>query len=165
MARRVFYSFHYDADSWRAATVRSIGSIEGNAPASDNDWEAVTAGGESAIKMWIADQMVRRSCTVVLVGSNTAGRKWINYEIVKSWNEDMGVVGIHVHGLKNADRMTSPKGRNPFSSISCGSSGQKLSSIVKCYDPLGRDSKERYAWIRKYLESAVEEAVRIRKAH
>ena len=30
MARRVFYSFHYQPDNWRAAMVRNIGSIEGN---------------------------------------------------------------------------------------------------------------------------------------
>ena len=28
MKRRVFYSFHYDPDNWRAAQVRNIGSIE-----------------------------------------------------------------------------------------------------------------------------------------
>ena len=80
MARRVFYSFHYQLDNWRAAMVRNIGSIEGNSPASDNDWETVTKGGDAAIKRWIADEMNYRTCAVVLVGSNTANRKWINYE-------------------------------------------------------------------------------------
>jgi len=48
--RQVFYSFHYKPDCWRAATVRSIGSIEGNKPASDNDWESITSAGDLAIK-------------------------------------------------------------------------------------------------------------------
>ena len=69
MARACFYSFHYKPDSWRAATVRSIGAIDGNKPATDNDWESVTKGGDAAIKKWISDQMQGRSCTVVLVGS------------------------------------------------------------------------------------------------
>ena len=51
MARRVFYSFHYQPDNWRAATVRNIGSIEGNRPATDNDWEAVKKGGDATIEM------------------------------------------------------------------------------------------------------------------
>ena len=38
MARKAFYSFHYKNDNWRASTVRNIGSVEGNKPASDNDW-------------------------------------------------------------------------------------------------------------------------------
>ena len=138
MERRVFYSFHYEPDNWRAAQVRNIGSIEGNRPATDNDWETVKKGGDAAIKRWIADQMEFRSCTVVLVGSDTANRKWINHEIVKSWNDDMGVVGIHIHGLEDSDGDTSKKGRNPLDYIDYGNSGKKLSSIVKCYDPAGK---------------------------
>jgi len=37
-----------------------------------------------------------------------------------------------------------------------------LSSIVKCYDPAGIDSKSRYDWISEHLANAVEEAVTIR---
>ena len=129
MARNVFFSFQYKPDNWRVATVRNIGAIEGNKPASDNDWESITQGGDAAIKKWIADQMHGRSCTVVLVGSKTANRKWINYEIVKSWNDGKGVVGIHIHGLKNAEGKVSAKGENPFTYISYGDSGKKLSSM------------------------------------
>ncbi len=163
MARRVFFSFHYKPDNWRAAMVRNIGAIEGNKPASDNDWENITRGGDTAIKKWIAEQMQGRSCTVVLVGSKTANRKWINYEIVKSWDDGKGVVGIHVHGLKDADGKVSTKGNNPFNYIGYSSTGKKLSSIVRCYNPLGSNSQERYAWIKNHLANAVEEAIRIRK--
>ena len=162
MARKAFYSFHYKPDNWRAGTVRSIGAIEGNEPVKDNDWEAVTKGGDEAIKKWISNQMYGRSCTVVLVGTNTANRKWINHEIIKSWNDKMGVVGIYVHGLKDSDGNTSTRGSNPFDYIDYGSTGTKLSSIVKCYNPGGSDSKERYEWITKHLANAVEEAVKIR---
>ncbi|MGH8556138.1 MAG: TIR domain-containing protein [Methylococcales bacterium] len=161
MARRCFFSFHYDPDNWRAATVRNIGSIEGNKPASDNDWETVKTGGDAAIKRWIANQMEGRSCTIVLVGTNTANRKWINYEIIKSWNDSKAVVGIHIHGLKNSDGNVSIKGKNPFQFIGYGNTGKNLSSIVKCYDPAG-NSLERYDWIKRNLVAAVEEAIRIR---
>lgn len=162
MARRVFYSFHYKLDKWRTGQVRNIGSIEGNRPTTDNDWETIKQSGDSAIKQWIANQMKNRSCTVVLVGTSTAERKWIRYEIVKSWNDRMGVVGIHVHGLKDQDGRTSHKGRNPFQYITLGSSSTKLSSMVKCYDPTGHSSKERYDWISQHLANAVEEAINIR---
>ena len=165
MARRVFYSFHYVPDSWRASQVRNIGVIESNRPATDNDWETITKGGENAIKRWITDQMRARSCTVVLVGTNTAGRKWINYEIIKSWDDGKGVVGIHIHGLKNRNGNISRKGLNPFDDIGFRNTGKKLSSIVKCYDPGGRNSRERYDWIQTHLSNAVEEAVAIRNEH
>lgn len=163
MVRRAFYSFHYQPDNWRAATIRSIGSIEGNRPASDNDWHSVTQRGDDAIKRWIAAQMQGRTCTIVLVGTNTANREWINYEIVKSWDDGLGVVGIHIYGLKNSAGQVAAKGANPFDHIGYGNSGKKLSTIVKCYDPAGTNSQERYAWIVKYLSDAVEEAVTIRE--
>ena len=50
MARRAFYSFHYKQDNWRAAKVRNMGVVEGNKPATDNDWEAIKQGGGSASK-------------------------------------------------------------------------------------------------------------------
>ena len=165
MARRSFFSFHYKPDASRASQVRNMGMVDGNKPVSDNDWETITKGGDAKIKKWIADQLDGRSCTIVLVGSKTAGRKWINYEIVESWNDDMGVVGIHIHGLKNLDSETAAKGSNPFDNISYGDKGKKLSSIVKCYTPSGNDSKEKYAWIKKNLAAAVEEAIEIRNDH
>lgn len=160
--RKCFYSFHYVPDNWRAATVRSIGAIEGNNPTSDNNWESIKSGGDTAIRKWIADEMKGRSCIVVLVGTNTAGRKWINYEIVKGWNDGKGVVGIRIHGLKNKDGQTSGMGANPFDYVNFQGPASKLSSIVKCYTPSGVNSQERYAWIAKHLSNAVEEAIRIR---
>lgn len=103
MARKCFFSFHYIPDSVRASQVRQIGRIEGNPPARDNDWETVVGGGEAAIKKWIAGQMEGKTCAIVLVGENTANRKWINHEIAEAWNRGLGVVGIRIHGLKNFD--------------------------------------------------------------
>lgn len=164
MTRKVFYSFHFELDSWRAAQVRNMGVIEGNEPAQDNDWEEVKRGGDEAIKTWIANQMEGRTCTVVLVGEKTANRKWINHEIIESWKNNMGVVGIHIHGLENDKGETSCKGQNPFDFIYF-ESGKKMSEIVKCYDPQGNTSKDRYKWISIHLANAVEEAIGLRKRH
>ena len=162
MARQVFYSFHYKPDNWRASQVRNVGAIEGNKPASDNDWETITKGGDAEIKKWITSQMNMRSCTVVLVGEKTANRKWINHEIIKSWDADMGVVGIRIHGLKNTDGNIATSGGNPFDFFTHEPTKKKLSTIVKCYNPTGTNSKDRYAWIEKHLANAVEEAIKIR---
>ena len=82
--------------------------------------------------------------------------------------DDKGVVGIYIHGLKNLEGRISTKGDNPFDSISYEDENEdkkKLSSIVKCYNPAGTNSKERYAWIEKHLENAIEEAIKIRQNH
>lgn len=159
--RQVFYSFHYTNDAWRASQVRNIGVVEGNRPASDNDWEKVKRGGDNAIKKWIAEQMEYRSCTVVLIGSKTANRKWINHEIIESWNKKIGVVGIYIHRLKDSNGYTSDKGKNPFDYIKFNS-GKELSSVINCYEPKGYDSQEKYNWISNNLSAIVEEAITIR---
>src|SRR5436309_4456731 len=114
MARKTFFSFHYKPDNWRASQVRNIGVVEGNAPVSDNDWESITNRGDAAIQAWIDGQLSGRSCTLILIGAATAGRKWINYEIEKSWTDNKGVVGVYVHNLKNQDGNQATKGANPF---------------------------------------------------
>ena len=91
MARRVFTSFHYKPDNWRANQIRNMGKLEGNSVASTNKWEEVTNGGNSAIEEWIDDNMSGKSCVVVFVGENTAGRKWIKHEIKKAWEENRGL--------------------------------------------------------------------------
>ena len=159
--RQIFYSFHYKPDAWRASMVRNIGSIEGNRPAPDNDWETIAKNDET-IKRWIIDQMKYRSCTIVLVGKDTAKRKWIDYEIKKSWSSGMGVVGIYIHGLKNQEGYITIRGGNPFKHLVHKKSGQKLSDIVRCYNPTGANSKERYEWISKNILAIAEEAIKIR---
>lgn len=162
MARKVFYSFHYQPDSWRAAMVRNIGSVEGNRPASDNDWETVKSGGDPAIKRWITGQLSGKSCAVVLIGADTANRKWINHEIIEAWDSGLGVAGIYIHGLKDAAGNTSTMGNNPFDHIGYANTGKKLSSIVKAHLPAGTTSQDRYAWISDNLSAIVEEAISIR---
>ncbi len=165
MTRHCFFSFEFVPDCIRASQVREIGSIEGNKPARDNDWETIVGGGDKKIEDWIAKQMEGRTCAIVLVGATTANRKWINHEIVKAWDRGMGVVGIRIHGLKNFEGKTSSEGSNPFDYITHGPTKRKLSSIVKCYNPPGVDSKARYAWIANNLAAAVDEAIKIRKAN
>ena len=162
MARRVFFSFHYKRDAARASQVRNIGTIEGNKPASDNDWEKVISKSDASIRAWIKKQMQGRSCTIILVGTNTANRKWINHEIIESWDRGMGVVGIRIHGLKNLDGKISGAGDNPFDYITHAPSNKALSNIVKCYNPPGSISKDRYAWIKKHIADKIDEAIRIR---
>jgi hypothetical protein len=165
MARKVFFSFHYVPDNVRASQVRNMGVIEGNPSASDNDWETITKGGESKIQKWIDEQLSGRSCAVVLIGQGTAGRKWINYEIEQAWNLGKGVVGVHIHNLKNFQGQQSLKGNNPFSTFTIGANKTPLTSIIKTYDPPYSDSKQVYGHISDNLEKWIEEAITIRNKY
>ncbi len=161
--RKVFYSFHYKLDSWRASEVRNMGVLEGNEPASDNDWEKVTKSGDKAIKEWIDKQIFGRSCAVVLIGKSTSGRKWIKYEIKKAWNDKKGLVGIYIHGLKDKHGNQTTKGKNPFSEFTINNGTKKLSSVVKAYYTPYSSSKSVYNYIKDNLSDWIEEAIKIRK--
>lgn len=163
MARRAFYSFHYKPDNWRAGQVRNMGVVEGNRPASDNDWEEIKKGGDNAIKKWINEQMSGKSVVIVLIGSNTSGRKWINHEIRKAWNDERGILGVYIHNLKDKAENQTKKGSNPFDKITVG--GKKLSSVVKTYDPPYRTSKYVYDHIIDNLADWIETAIDIRNNH
>lgn len=163
MARKAFYSFHYAGDSHRAARIRTMGVIEGDRPCADNDWEQIKQGGDIAIQKWIDAQMVGKSVVIVLVGSETYGRKWVDYEIKKAWNSGKGLLGIHVHNMKDLHGNTTGKGKNPFSRLSLGE--QKLSDIVPVYDPPFSESKLVYGHIKENLAAWIEEAIRVRNSY
>ncbi len=163
--RQVFYSFCFKDDVRRVAQIRNIGSIEDNKPVSENDWETVQRGGEAAIKKWIDDNMKNRSCVIVLIGKDTANRKWVKYEIEKAWNEGKGLFGIYIHNIKDPllckEGMSGfcSQGKNPFEEFHFKKTGKKLSDVVKCYNPKAWDA---YNDISNNIEKWVEEAIKIR---
>lgn len=161
MKRQVFFSFHYSRDAWRAGQVRNIGVMDGNAPVADNDWETIKRGGDLAIQHWIDEQLKYRSCTIVLIGTETASRKWVDYEIKRSWELGKGILGIYVHNLQDRVGTQSPQGSNPFDKFNLN--GVSFNNIVKTYCNLPwENSKDAYARIADNLDSWVEEAIRIR---
>jgi len=125
-------------------------------------WEAVKKGGDAAIQKWIDGQLDGKSCAVVLIGANTAGRKWIKYEIEAAWNSGKGVVGIYIHGLKDLDAEQCSQGPNPFDDFTMKGGSEKLASIVKAYNPPYTDSKQVYGYIKDNLANWVETAISIR---
>lgn len=162
MARKCFYSFHYKLDNWRVQTIKNIGSIEEQPLLGSNKWEEIKKGGNAAIQKWIDDQMKGKSCVIVLVGSETAGRKWVNYEIKKGWGDGKGVLGVHIHNLLDRNLNKSVKGNDPFSGFTV--QDKPLSNWAKCYDPPASDSKKVYEHISSNIESWVEEAIRLRNS-
>ena len=116
MARRVFFSFHYQRDVWRINQIRSIPNITGCAAAGFQDaslWEEAKKKSDSTIKKMIDDALNNTSVTVVFIGNQTANRQYIKYEIEKSIARGNGVVGIQVHHLQNHKKETDEPGATP----------------------------------------------------
>lgn len=157
--RRVFFSFEYNKDNWRASQVRNMGKVDGSSTFSDNDWEEVKSKTDTKIKEWIDAQIAKRSCLVVLIGTSTSGRKWINYEIKKAYELGKGIVGIHVHGLKDSDGNQSYKGANPFYQFYIGDESKRLSNYVTCFDSSYKSSTYIYDDIKENIEQLIEDAI------
>ena len=117
MARRVFFSFHYD-DVVRTMNVRNSWVVRpDNVPLGFVDkaaFEAVERQGEAAIKRWIDTQLDGTSVTVVLIGTNTWSRPYVQYEIEKSYTRGNGLLGIWIHNIQDFNGRTSQAGQNPF---------------------------------------------------
>lgn len=160
MARKpIFFSFHYGNDVMRVQQIRNIGALEGNTPVSVNEWEQVKRGGEASIKRWIDENMKYKQCIIVLIGSETSERPWVQYEIEKAWNDKRPIFGIYIHNLRCPRNGTSRKGANPFDTIKF-KDGSKLSSVVNCYQPSPGDA---YNDIARNMESWVNTAIAQRK--
>lgn len=121
MARRVFFSFHYERDIWRASQVRNSWVTKPDREAAGFwdavAWEEVKNKGDAAIKKWIDDQLIGTSVTVVLIGAETSNRDYVRYELQKSWEKGNGVLGIYVHQMKDTNGKTDTKGSNVFGPI------------------------------------------------
>jgi len=164
MPRHVFFSFCYDDDCFRTNQVRHMGAIEGQRVCHANEWETIWRNGDAAIQHWIDGQMQGKSCVVVLIGTNTASRPWVNYEIRKGWNDGKGVLGINIHGLKCArSGTTSAMGASPFIGIGLNN-GRRLSDYVPVYNPSGWDSQQVYNSIANNLGSWIDYAISQRQA-
>jgi hypothetical protein len=162
MARKVFFSFHFDEDFWRTQQVRNINALEGNPLATPNAWEEVKRKGDESIKRWIDDEMAGRTCAIVLVGAQTASRKWVIYEICKAWNDKRGVLGLRINKLLNNNGQSTTAGANPFDSVTLANGQMKLSTVAPLKTPTGADSKATYATIAANIEHWIEEAIKIR---
>lgn len=155
MSRHVFYSLHYEKDRSRAELVRKLSELVPNLEAKPAEWATLQRTGDFAIKRWVEQQLRGRSCTIVLIGAETASRKWVRYEIERSWQLGLGLVGVHIHNLKDERGQQAAKGEDPFAA---------LGQTALCYDPPEQDSKLAYRYIADNLTRWVEQAVAARVA-
>jgi hypothetical protein len=153
--RKCFFSFNHESDLWRVQQIRNMAGVESQPLLEAGGWERIRRRGDAAIADWIDDNMRSKECLVVLVGAETAGRKWVRFEIERAWREGLGLLAIHVHNLKDRDGHRSGKGADPFAGIVVD--GRPVEGHV--YDPPFESSTTVYEYIRDNLEAWISEAV------
>lgn len=134
MARRVFFSFHYQRDIWRVNQIRNVPEVMGTAAAGFSDaslWEEAKKKGDETIKRMIREGLKNTSVTIVCIGEKTAGRKFISYEIEQSLERGNGIVGIQIHHLENHEGETDDVGTSPPQIKEAGFKVYKFVSVEK----------------------------------
>jgi hypothetical protein len=119
MARRVFFSFHYERDIWRANTVRNSWVTQDREAAGFFDaglWEEAKRKGDAAIKRMIDNALRNTSVTAVLIGNQTANRSYVKYEIEQSIDRGNGLLGVRIEKIKNSRGALDEAGPNPLPS-------------------------------------------------
>ncbi len=119
MARRTFFSFHYERDVWRSSIVRNSSKLKPSITPEwieASIWESAKTTGPSAVQKLIDDALVGTSVTAVLIGSQTASRRWVKYEIDQSIARGNGLLGIYIHNIEDRDGRPDTKGTNPLPS-------------------------------------------------
>ena len=119
MAKRVFFSFHYqDVIDFRANVVRQHWMTKSDREAAGffdaSIWGNAELSGDVGIKRVVNSGLEGTTVTCVLIGSETYARKWVRYEILKSFKRGNSILAVHINGIKGKDQQTKMKGPNPL---------------------------------------------------
>jgi hypothetical protein len=157
VAKRVFFSFHYD-DIWRVNQIRNAWVVRGvNETTGFIDkaaFETVERQGKASVERWIDGQLNGTSTTIVLIGRHTAHRPYVQYEIRKSYERGNSLLGIKIDNVKDSNgEIDWLVGSNPFQFVQVPgglfgtiSVADKLS--VPIYDWVNDSGRERVStWI------------------
>ena len=161
MARRVFFSFYYERDIWRASQVRNSWVTKPDREAAGfwdaASWEEVKQKGDVVIKKWIDDQLTGTAVTVVLIGAETSSRDYVKYELEQSWKKGNGILGIYIHQMKDKDGKTDTKGDNSFGPIFTNPDDNKKYFFERfsTYDWVDDDGYNNFGdWVKKAPKDA-----------
>lgn len=120
MARSIFFSFHYDdVKTFRVNVVRNSNVIKRasfqNVFSDGSLWEKTKEKGTAKLKELIeASGLYQTSVTAVLIGAETYSRRWVRYEIIKSFERGNGLLAIHLNRIRGRDGYITTRGKNPF---------------------------------------------------
>lgn len=156
MARRVFFSFHYERDVRRIQQVRNSwvirekGAAQPFYDAAEFEEAKRQAGG---IEQWIEEQLKGCSVTAVLFGAETYNREWVKHEIKRSFQLKMGILAIDIHNIRDPLSGADVPGRNPLEHWRDGD--RQFTSIYRTYDWIRDDGYNNISgWIEQAARAA-----------
>jgi hypothetical protein len=116
--RRVFFAYHYQNDVQRAQIVSKSWVTKPDRESAgflnNLEFESKKRAGNELLKRFLTDAMAGSSVTCVLIGTETAFRPWVRYELVRSFQSGRGIFGVYVNSIAGWDSKPSLAGPNPL---------------------------------------------------
>lgn len=146
--RRVFFSFHYANDVFRVDRVRTTWLASQPRFEDGSLWEKAATRDDTLLKRMIDRALEETSVTVILIGSETANRKYVAYEITQSLARGHGLLGVYIHQLPDATGHRATKGPNPLDKLTAPGTGAALSTHFDTFDWVDDDGQRNLGrWI------------------
>lgn len=121
VARRCFFSFHYNRDVWRSQQVRNAWVTHADRSSAGfydaSAFETYQRQGPENLKRFLNSQIEGCSVVCVLIGAQTYSRRWVRYELIRAFVEGKGLLGVRIHQLKDRSQRTDSWGYNPLDYI------------------------------------------------
>ena len=124
MARKTFFSFHYKPDVTRAWVVRNSwvtkvaqGTREDAGFFDSSVFEASQRESDDSLKRFLREGLSGATVTCVLVGAETCLRRWVRYEIFRSFMRGNGLLAVRIHSIGSLHSPASAAGDNPFECV------------------------------------------------
>ncbi len=117
MARKTFFSSHYNPDVQRAQVVRKSQFFKDHGEVGFYDasaFEKARNENPDALKRFLRKEIQGTSVICALIGAETAARRWVRFEILQALFDARGLMGIRIHLIANFDGETAEAGDNPF---------------------------------------------------
>jgi hypothetical protein len=135
MPRRTFFSFHYKRDVWRAKQVRNSWVTKPDRESSgffdSSVFESKQRTSDEALKRFLREGLKGCGVTCVLSGNQTAYRRWVRYEIVRSFRVGKGILCARIHAQKNSKGMVDSPGPNPLDHLAFRVTGDRVRFLEK----------------------------------
>jgi hypothetical protein len=117
MTRRIYLNFHPEHDLWRVNQLRT----ELVGPATDQtgffdpaEYAELLLRDKATIRQRIRERVAETSVTLLLLGSETASRPFVQIGIEESIANLNGFVGVQIHGIDDQSGEPSPSGPLPL---------------------------------------------------
>lgn len=124
MARRTFFSFHYKPDVMRAWIARNswVTKVAQGDRASagffdSSVFEKSKKESDEALKTFLRNGLNNTTVTCVLVGEHTTLRRWVRYEIFRSFMRGNGLLAVQINTIPAPNNPPTPAGSNPFDNL------------------------------------------------